>query len=549
MARCDIVASPMRYSRVDEDRDNDRRDGSGQRLLLATRCLKLKKSSLKLPNIIFIMADDMGYGDAGCYNPESRIPTPNMDRLAAAGTRFTDAHAPSAVCTPSRYGVLTGRYCWRTRLKEGVTGGYAAPLIEKERLTVASLLKQAGYDTACIGKWHVGLTFQDADGNPTEIEEQVDFARPVTGGPTELGFDYAYYNAGCGTCAPPYGFIENGHFVDKDFSLFDPGKDGPVQVGSFGQWRGMMGAGWVTAEADVTIAEKACEYMTKSADQEAPFFLYLAPNAPHEPCVEKFVPELARGQSDAGARGDLVWLFDWIVGRVIKTLEETNQADNTLLIVTSDNGALPGDFVLDGNGNRVEAGTGEHEYRYRTYGHTSNGDWRGYKAHIWEGGHREPMIARWPGVVQPGMVSDQTVCLTDFLATCAEITDSDLPEDAAEDSFSFLHLLTGDDPDEKAGRPARKAIIHHSGYGVFSIRRGRWKLISGTKGSGGWPTPRGTRPSPGAPGQLYDIATDPAEMCDLWEKRPDIVKSLSQLLEDYQKNGSLCRCRQNPNNT
>ncbi len=489
---------------------------------------------LQRPNIVFIMADDMGYGDVGCYNRQSKIPTPHMDRLAAEGIRFTDAHAPSAVCTPTRYGVLTGRYCWRTRLKEGVTGGYSAPLIEKKRLTVASLLRECGYHTACIGKWHVGLTFHDGDGNSTEAEDQVDFSRPVTDGPTELGLDYAYYNAGCGTCGPPYGFIENQHFVDRGFHSFNPGKAGPIQVGRFGQWGGMMGDSWVTRDADPIIAEKACVYVEERAREDTPFFLYLAPNAPHEPCVERFVPDFARGRSEAGARGDLVWLFDWVVGQVVGTLERTGQIENTLVIVTSDNGALPGDFVLDENGQRVDSGTGRNEFLYHAYGHKSNADWRGHKAHIWEGGHRVPFIARWPAAIAAGTASDELICLTDFMATCASLVERDLPSDAAEDSCDILPALLGE---EIADQPIREAVVHHSGYGVFSIRQGRWKMVLDCRDSGGWPTPRGSHPKPGIPGQLYDVVDDPFEQNDLWDEHADIVKQLRSLLEHHQENG------------
>jgi len=487
-----------------------------------------------IPNIVFIMADDMGYGDVGCYNERSKIPTPHMDRLAAEGIRFTDAHAPSAVCTPTRYGVLTGRYCWRTRLREGVTGGYSAPLIERERLTVASLLKQSGYHTACIGKWHVGLTFHDRQGDPTETEDQVDFNRPVTDGPTALGFDYAYYNAGCGTCGPPYGFIENEHFVDEAFHFFDPGRTGPVQVGAFGQWGGMMGDSWVTRDADRIITEKACAYIEERAQGDSPFFLHLTPNAPHEPCVDRFVPEFARGKSEAGARGDLVWLFDWIVGRVVETLERTGQADNTLIVVTSDNGALPGDFVLDENGRRVDSGTGRNEFLYHAHGHRSNADWRGYKAHIWEGGHRVPFMARWPAAIAAGTTSDALICLTDLLATCASIAGRDLPDGVAEDSHDILPALLGE---ETAGRPIRESVVHHSSYGVFSIRQGRWKMVLDCGDSGGWPTPRGSHPKRGTPGQLYDVAADPVEEINLWEERADVVDQLRSLLEGYRKSG------------
>lgn len=483
------------------------------------------------PNIIFIMADDMGYGDVGCFNHESRIPTPHMDRLAAEGLRCRDAHSPSAVCTPSRYGVLTGRYCWRTRLKEGVTGGYAAPLIDASRLTVASMLKQRGYATACIGKWHVGLGFRDKAGRPTEREEQIDFGKPIAGGPAALGFDYAYYHAGCGTCAPPYGFIEHDRFVDEAFSYYD--SDQPDVQSS-----GMMGESWITRDADVVIAQKACEYIEARAGHGAPFFLYLAPNAPHEPCTEALVPEFACGRSEAGARGDLVWLFDWVVGEVTRTLEKTGQTGNTLLVVTSDNGALPGEFVRGPQGCRVDAGTGKREFLYRDYGHASCGDYRGYKAHIWEGGHRVPFMARWPGKISAGRVSDEPVCLTDVMATCAAITAYDLPEDAAEDSYSILPVLTGGESVGPAvGSTIREATIHHSSFGVFSVRQGRWKLILDTKTSGGWPTPRGAHPQPGTPGQLYDMVADAAEETDLWAQEPAVVAQLTGLLEAYTRTG------------
>ena len=495
-------------------------------------CIKQKKETLKkLPNIVFILADDMGYGDAGCYNSESRIPTPNIDKLASEGILFTDAHSPAAVCTPSRYGILTGRYCWRTRMKEGVLGGYSPALIDSSRLTLASMLKEQGYATACIGKWHIGANFHDKDGNPVSQEKKVDFTKPISGGPNALGFDYAWFNAGCGMVAPPYGFIENDHFVDKEFYFFDHKKS------SNGSNNGMMGKSWQSKEGDVIIAQKACAYIkTRSQNPNNPFFLYLTPNAPHEPCREVLVPEFARGKSSAGARGDLVWLFDWIVGEVSRTLQETGQADNTLLIVTSDNGALPGTFIFDAKGNRLWKGN--RNYLFDRYDHKSCGNWRGYKAHIWEGGHRIPMIATWPGKIEAGAISDEVVCLTDIMATCAALTGYHLLDDAAEDSFCILPVLLGDrSRGNKAGKSIREAIVHHSSFGVFSIRQGHWKLILDTKSSGGWLPPRGKHPQSGTPGQLYDISKDPAEAHDLWENEPDIVARLSELLESYKRSG------------
>lgn len=482
------------------------------------------------PNIIFIMADDMGYGDLGCNNPDSKIPTPHMDQLAAEGMRFTDAHSPSAVCTPTRYGVMTGRYCWRSRLKQGVCGGYETPLIETDRMTLASMLKTKGYHTACIGKWHIGATFHDKDGNPTEAEEEVDFNQPVAGGPADLGFDYSFYNAGCGTCAPPYGFIENRRCLGESWHHFNPGSDGPIGLGAWGQWHGMMAEGWVTKDADPIITDKACTYIRERAESEAPFFLYLTPNAPHEPCLEQFVPDFARGKSEAGPRGDLVWLFDWTVGQVMETLKATGQAENTLVIVTSDNGALAGDFVLDEEGQRLYAEGGNNDFLYNTHDHKSNGDWRGYKAHIWEGGHRMPYVAHWPGTIPAGTTSDELICLTDTMATLAAITGCDLPDNAGEDSFDALPAFLGTQEGS-----VRDAVIHHSSFGVFSIRKDQWKMIFECQDSGGWPTPRGSKPEPGLPGQLYDILADPGEETNLWEERSDVVAELTELLNQIRK--------------
>lgn len=481
------------------------------------------------PNIVYIMADDMGWGDVGCYNPDSRIPTPNMDRLAAQGRRFTDAHAPSAVCTPTRYGVLTGRFCWRSHLRSNVLYGYEPPLIEPARGTVADVLKGAGYHTAAIGKWHLGLGYVTKPGfffdfnralpwrNATRaMEEMVDFTQPLIGGPTALGFDYFFGTSGCPTCQPPYGFIENEHFVTLPSEYHET----PVYTSR----PGMMVPGWQHRDADPRIAAQAVAYIRERAGQEAPFFLYLNADAPHEPCTRDDVPEFARDQSGAGPRGDLVWLFDWMVGQVMDALDETGMADNTLIMVTSDNGALPGDRRPGGTG--MEA--------YATYGHRSSGDWRGYKAHIWEGGHREPLIARWPGRIPAGTVSDELVSLVDFMATCADITGQPLDADWAEDSVSILDALL--DRDSRT-EPVRSDLIHHSQTGVFSLRAGDWKCIFETQGSGGWAPPAGREPEPLTPGQLYHLREDPQEQRNLWAERPDIVAELAGRLVHYRQTG------------
>ncbi|MFO8007853.1 MAG: arylsulfatase [Candidatus Brocadiia bacterium] len=467
------------------------------------------------PNIVWIMADDMGYGDVGCFNPESKIPTPNMDRLAAEGTRFTDAHSTAAVCTPSRYSVLTGRYCWRTRLKRGVFGGFALPLIEPDRPTIASVLKAQGYATACVGKWHVGLGWTTRDGDtgpwddwgPEALDDgfNIDYTAPLWGGPNELGFDYFFGIAGS-LDMRPYCFIENDHTVglpDVEKDLYHPQ-----------QRRGPMVRGWDDALVDTTFAQKATAWLEDhvAREPEQPFFLYLPTSAPHRPCVP---PAWARGASSAGPRGDMVSLFDWIVGQVLDALERAGVADQTLIFVTSDNGAQRAD--VDGN----------------TYGHKSCGDWRGYKADIWEGGHREPFIARWPGRVPAGASCDQTVCLGDLTATAADLLGVGLPEDAAEDSYSILPALLGD---ESAG-PIREATVHHSWDGCFSLRRGPWKMILGL-GSGGFTEPRHLEPEPDGPeGQLYHMEEDPAETNNLWQDRPEVVAQMKDILQSYRSEG------------
>ena len=494
------------------------------------RQMLAREQTVGKPNIVFIMADDMGYGDVGCYNPASRIPTPHMDRLAREGVRFTDAHSPSAVCTPTRYGVLTGRYCWRSALKTHVLFNYEHPLIESERLTVASLLKKHGYATACIGKWHLGLgwsakpgTAFDFDrplpwpgGSPDpEAEATIDFAKPIWGGPAALGFDYFFGTSGCSTAQPPYCFIEN----DRTVGIPSVRKGREV-----GGRAGLMTPGWQHKDADPTFAKKAVGFIDRHAKVSPgkPFFLYLAPSAPHEPALWSTVPEFVKGRSQAGPRGDLVALVDWMVGQVVEALDRHGLRDNTLIIVTSDNGALPGHSA------RIDD-----REPWDTFGHKSCGEWRGYKAHIWEGGHREPFIARWPGKIQPGAVCDEPVELTDMLATVAAILGTGLPNDAGEDSYDILPALLG----RKLEKPIREALIHHSVLGVFSIRQDRWKLIIGTETSGGWPPPRGEGPKPGAPGQLYDLAADPAETRNLWRDSPDVVARLTALLERYQQSG------------
>ena len=467
------------------------------------------------PNIICIMADDMGYGDLGCYGA-TKIPTPHMDRIAAEGVRLTDAHSASAVCTPSRYAVLTGRYCWRAGVERWVLGGFGAPLIEPERLTVASLLKQAGYRTAAVGKWHVGLNWQRKDGsqetiidfgNPawSEYGFDIDYSAPIGNGPTELGFD-SYFGIAGSLDMPPYCYIED------DQTVGIPDREKEVYYNQ--QRKGMQVPEWQDDQVDITFAAKAVAFIESAvaADDDQPFFLYMTPASPHRPCDIR--PDFVVGASEAGDRGDMVVLFDWMVGQVLDALDRLCIADETLIMVTSD------------NGGRLTCADGE------TYGHPVNGALRGQKADIWDGGHREPFVARWPGKIPAGSTSDELVCLSDMMATYAAIVDIDLPEDAGEDSYNILPGLTGE-----GTVPIREALVHHSGDGMFSIRKGKWKLVLGL-GSGGFSEPKFEVPEADGPeGQLYDMDADPAETQNLWLTRSDVVVELTALLEGYSALG------------
>ncbi len=444
------------------------------------------------------MADDLGYGDLGCYGA-AKIPTPNIDRIASEGMRFTDAHSSSALCTPSRYSVLTGRYCWRSLLKRGVLWGFSPPLIEQDRPTVASLLKSHGYRTASIGKWHLGLNWKTVDGSDPDHKgngHNIDYTVPLTGGPNSLGFDYSFNISGSLDMAP-YCFIENGRVVDVPTAEKEP---------YYPQQRpGLMSPNWQDDAVDVTFAEKAVAWIEEHTNENQPFFLYLTPSAPHRPCIP---PNFIEDTSNAGLRGDMIVLFDWLVGQIDAALERLELVDNTLLFITSDNGAQITDFY----GN--------------TWSHKGNGDLRGQKADIWDGGHREPFIARWPDQIAAGSISYQLICLGDLMATCAAVVGDNLPDEGGPDSFDILPILQGSE------QPVRDALVHHSGDGMFSIRRGPWKLIKGL-GSGGFTKPARIDPWPDGPtGQLYIIAEDLAEQHNLWQEQPKIVAELSMELAE-----------------
>ncbi len=461
------------------------------------------------PNIVFILADDLGYGDPTCYNHESKIPTPQMDRLAAQGIHFTDAHTPSAVCTPTRYGLMTGRYCWRSSLKQGVLNGYSEPLIETGRLTLASLLKSRGYNTGSVGKWHLGLGWATKDSGEKPGANTIDWARPVTHGPQSLGFDYSYIIP-ASLDMDPYCWLENGRVVEAATDL-TPGSKRQWEGGG-GFWR----AGPIAPSFDFyavlpTIATKSVEFL-KRQTADKPFFLYVPLTAPHTP----WMPTAEfRGKTKVDWYGDFVAQVDWAVGQIVKALDDAGFSDETLVVFASDNGSPCMAEQIDKSGHRA------------------NGSWRGQKSDIHEAGHRVPFICRWPGKIGPGTQSRQTVCLTDMLATFAAIVGDSLPQDAGQDSYNILPAMLN---------PAfeisiREATVHHSGNGMFAIRQGPWKLVQGL-GSGGFTAPRKIEPKPGGPeGQLYNLSDDPGEQKDLWAEYPQIVKRLSDLLERYKQQG------------
>ncbi|MBP8911270.1 MAG: arylsulfatase [Phycisphaerae bacterium] len=458
------------------------------------------------PNVVFILADDLGYGDPGCYCGQAKVPTPAMDRLASQGIRFTDAHTPSAVCTPTRYGLLTGRYCWRSSLKRGVLGGYSKPLIETDRLTVASLFQRHGYATACVGKWHLGLDWATKTGGDANAET-VDWDQPVAHGPQSLGFDYSYIIP-ASLDMDPYCWLENGRTVEAATS-HTPGSKRRWDGGG-GFWRaGPIAPSFDFYEVLPTITAKSIEFIRRQ-EARKPFFLYVPLTAPHTPWMPT---QEFRGRSQVDWYGDFVAQVDDAIGRIVRTIDNAGLGNDTLVIFTSDNGSHWPIAQIE-------------KFDYR-----ANGPWRGQKSDIHEAGHRVPFICRWPGRIKPGTHSDQTICLTDLLATSAALLGESLPSGAGSDSYNILPAML--DPGLK--NPIREATVHHSGNGLFAIRQGDWKLIEGL-GSGGFTAPQAVKPEPGgAAGQLYNLRDDPGEQKNLWLDRPEVVERLSGLLERYRK--------------
>jgi arylsulfatase A len=470
------------------------------------------------PNILYILADDLGYGDVHCLNPKrGKIPTPNLDKLAAQGMIFTDAHGTSSVCTPSRYSILTGRYNWRSWVQHGVLSPYGSAMTPPTRATVATLLRQQGYATACVGKWHLGWDWSN-QGKPMSFKEPwepeslkyrpMDFTKPIKGGPTAVGFDYFF-----GLDAPnfpPYCFIENDRTVGVPTLQWKaPKSNNPYR---YPATPGMGLPDWRMEDILPGIIAKSCEFITTQAQAQKPFFLYFALTSPHTPLA---VNKEWEGRSGLNLYADFVMETDAMVGRVLNALEKSGVADNTLVIFSSDNGCAQ--YIVPDLEKK---------------GHFPSARFRGYKSDAWDGGHRVPFIVRWPGVVKPGSTCNQLACQMDLMATLAEITGATIPESAGEDSASLLPLLKGED------KPVRETLIHHSIYGYFAIREGNWKLLV-CPGSGGWSKPNDAdakkRKLPAV--QLYDMSTDEGEKKNIQAQHPEIVQRLKAKLEEIVADG------------
>jgi len=493
-------------------------------LLLLSLSLTPWSPAREKPNILFILADDLGYGDVGCYNPESKVPTPHLDRLAREGMLFTDAHSPSTVCTPTRYSIMTGRMAFRLNYRGVFTGVGGPCLIERDRLTLPAMLQQQGYTTALFGKWHIGMTFFDKNGeainkNGLEAVRRVDYSRPVPDGPIHRGFDHFFGTVSCPTTDWLYAYMENDRIPVPPTQLVDKSKL-PKHAWSFDCRPGLVAPDFDLEEVDMVFLEKSLQFLDTHVKKspEKPFFLFHSLQAVHLP---SFPGRDFKGKTKAGPHGDFIFQFDHIVGKLLEKLEDLDLTKETLVIVSSDNGPEVGTVI-----NMRDK-----------YQHDGARPWRGVKRDNWEGGHRVPMIARWPGRIKAGSKTAQTICLTDLMATCAALTGVELPVDAAEDSFDMLPVLLGE-----ANQPIRQYTLHQTISLALAIRGGNWKYLD-HKGSGGNRYRGGLQKyalpdaAPETPGQLYDLATDPGETTNLVAEKSEIAHSLREQLEKFKSTG------------
>jgi arylsulfatase A-like enzyme len=498
-----------------------------QAAVLCVVCSPL--AAAETPNILLILADDLGYGDVRCYNEQSKVPTPHIDRLAREGMRFTDAHSPCTVCTPTRYSLMTGQMAFRVPNGSAVFTGVGGPsLIEPGRLTLPAMLRDRGYATACVGKWHIGMTFFDSEGRPVrgegvEAVRRVDFSRRIAGGPVDHGFERFFGTACCPTTDWLYAFIENDRVLRPPAGPLDRSRL-PNHPYANDCRPGLIAPDFPMEEVDLVFLKKSRQFLEQHVrdSPSQPFFLFHSAQAVHLP---SFAAPQFHGKTQAGPHGDFIHQLDYVVGELLATLEQLGVADNTIVLFTSDNGPETTTVI----------------HMRADYGHDGARPWRGVKRDGWEGGHRVPFLVRWPGKVKAGTTSQQLTSLTDVVATVAAIVDAKLPDNAAEDSFNLLPALL-----DEAHPPIRPYLLQQAfgGLRTLSIRRGDWKYLDHT-GSGGnrYENNPGLKPfelpdyAPNAPGQLYNLAKDPGETRNLYFQEPEIVAELKALLEQSKSSG------------
>lgn len=492
-------------------------------LMLMPGCSSTKTASADRPNILIILVDDVGYGDIACYNSTSKIATPNIDALAAQGMRFTDAHSPATVCTPTRFSIMTGAMCFRTGKTRVFTGVGGPSLIKDERLTLPEMLKDEGYRTATFGKWHIGMTFYDQAGEAIhkgglEAVKRIDYSRRIDGGPLDHGFDQFYGTVCCPTTDWLYAYIDGDKIPNPPTAIIDKSKY-PKNPYTNDFRPGLASEEFDASEVDMVFLDKSKQFLHahQKDNPDQPFFLLHSMQAVHLPSIPA---KQFRGKSGAGPHGDFIFQMDWIVGELMTTLEELDVADNTLVVFCSDNGPeVPTVIAMR-----------------RDHGHDGARPWRGVKRDQWEGGHRTPLIMKWPGQIQSGALSDEITSLTDLFATCAAIVGHTLPNSAAEDSYDMLPVLLG----EQGDKPIRPYTLQQTWVHKFSIRKGDWKYLDhkGSAGSnyereGEWGLKQYALPdtAPNAPGQLYNLADDPGETINLSARHPQIVAELKAMLD------------------
>ncbi|MEZ5939815.1 MAG: arylsulfatase [Planctomycetaceae bacterium] len=478
------------------------------------------------PNILLILADDLGYGDVSCYNAQAKVSTPHVDQIAREGMQFLDAHSPSTVCTPTRYSILTGRMAFRLNYRGVFTGAGGPCLITDDRLTLPQLLHNQGYATAMFGKWHVGMTFFDSKGqainqNGLEAVKQIDYSRPIPDGPIHRGFDQFFGTACCPTTDWLYAFVDGDRVPAPPTKILDR-EALPKHEWSFDCRPGLVAPDFEHEEVDMVFLRKSLQFLDRHCTEQPqkPFFLFHSLQAVHLP---SFPGKDYQGTTQAGPHGDFIAEFDDVVGQLMRKLDELGVSENTLVIITSDNGPEVGTVIN----------------MRQKYEHDGARPWRGMKRDNWEGGHRVPLIVRWPGNVKPQSVSHQTVCLTDIMATCASVVNAKLRNDTAEDSFNLLPVLRGE-----AKAPVREFTLHQTISLALAIRKGKWKYLD-HKGSGGNNYGEGRlkelysieETAPDAPGQLYDLESDPGETTNLYLRHPEVAKELKAALDKCKQSG------------